>query len=94
MCRMVPCEKIHRCIRYLCLALGVFFFIWALRSQSDLIFDRFLGAGLFFLVFIFYPSLHLNYFIILVGGFAIFIHQLKLYGNVYLGIEFDVYMHL
>lgn len=97
---MISNTKVHQMIRYLCLALGVFFLVWAFfsfsgqSSQSDLIFDKFLGAGIFLLTFLFYPYLHLNYFIILVGGFAIFIHQLKLYGNVYLGIEFDVYMHL
>ena len=94
---MIPPTKIHQLIRSLCLVLGVFFLVWAFLSfgsQSDLIFDKFLGAGLFLLTFLFYPHLHLNYSIISVGGFAIFIHQMKLYGNVYFGIEFDVYMHL
>lgn len=87
----------HSWVRQACLVLGFVFLIWTLTSlhwATDLIFDRLLAAVLFFALFFLYPRLHLNKYSLMAGAFALFIHQLKLYGNVYAGIEFDVYMHL
>ena len=75
----------------------VFFVVWAfiaVFTNPDLIFDRFLSAGMIVILYILYKKLGLRLGVILFGFFALLLHHLKLYGNFYYGIPFDRIMHL
>lgn len=80
-----------------CLLAGMFVFIvlgvLALNREPDFIFDRFLSAGFFLFFFLFYQKMALKWPVLLVGVGALILHHLKLYGNVYFGLEFDMIMH-
>ncbi len=79
------------------LLVGMFVFIvlgvLALDREPDFLFDRFLSAGFFLFFFFFYKRLGLKLPILFIGAAALVLHHLKLYGNVYLGMEFDMIMH-
>lgn len=89
-------NRIHPIVRTACL-LGVFVFcvlgIRDINAAPDVVFDRFLSAGFFLVAFLWYERLTIAWPALLPAAFAIIIHALKLYGNTYLGIEFDMIMH-
>lgn len=71
------------------LVLGVLSF----QKDPDFVFDKFLSAGILLLFFFVAKRLHLTLFEAGVGLFALVLHHLKLYGNSYGGIHFDIIMH-
>ena len=77
---------------------GMFVFlvlgVLALDRDPDFIFDRFLSAGFFLFFFFFYKKMGLRSLVLVIGVFALVLHHLKLYGNVYYGIPFDKIMHV
>src|SRR3989344_7244450 len=79
-------------------AAAIFFFIgWAILSgvsDHDMFFDRLYGAGEVFLVYLFWRKYRFSTLQLGLIGAAILLHQIKLYGNTYFGVEFDTYMHV
>jgi|SRR3989344_4862104 len=79
------------------LLIGMFIFlvlgILSLEMEPDFIFDRFFSAALFLLFFFVYKHLRLRIYQLIIGIIALTLHHLKLYGNVYVGLEFDMIMH-
>ncbi|MCX8146858.1 MAG: hypothetical protein N3D84_00090 [Candidatus Woesearchaeota archaeon] len=88
-------EKIIRAISIAGFSL---FFVWGFITlflgNKELVFDRFYSAAIMLVGYFFYRKLHLKIKSVLFGGFVLFLHHLKLYGNVYFGIiQFDMIMH-
>lgn len=78
--------------------LAVLFFIgWAVlsgTSDRELIFDHLFAAAQVGLLWLFWRKFRFSTPILAVAGLAILLHQLKLYGNTYLELQFDNYMHV
>ena len=94
---MKESKQFHTWARKACLIGSLIFFVWTLTAfnwEKDLIFDRFLAAAILLAVYWLYPKLNLTIPVIATGVFAVVLHQMKLYGTFFFGIEFDVYMHL
>jgi hypothetical protein len=74
-----------------------FFIVWGtytiLTKDVEFIFDRFFGAAVVLFFLLMYKKLHLSAQSIILVLLALGIHNLKLYGNVYLGLPFDRIMH-
>ena len=75
---------------FIFLVLGVLSF----EKDPDFVFDKFLTAAILLVFYFLHRKMHLTLFEASIGAFALILHHLKLYGNVYLGgIEFDLIMH-
>jgi len=73
------------------------YLIWAffsLHLEPDFIFDRVFFALISLFFFFFWKRLHTQWYSLLAGFIALLLHSLKLYGNSYYSIEFDIIMHL
>ncbi len=88
--------RLHHGIRTFCI-LGAFVFTFLgvhdLFLASDLVFDRFMSAGILFAMLLWYRTLHQTVLTLIPALVAVTLHALKLYGNVYAGIPFDMIMH-
>ncbi len=84
-------------IRYFLFAGFIALAAWggiSLGADPDFVFDKFLSAGFFFMMYLLYERFHLNLKLVLPAVFAIGLHQAKLYGEVYFSfIQFDMVMH-
>ncbi len=67
--------------------------VLALGSDPDFVFDKFFGAGICLFFSLFYRKLGMKWYSIVALGIVLLSHNLKLYGNVYYGIQFDMIMH-
>lgn len=97
-CYIIMKKTIHETsIKILSIVVFIFFSVWGIIDiiirNNDYIADRFFIASLALVSYFLYKRLHMNISIMLVGLAAIMLHSLKLYGNTYLGLSFDHYMH-
>jgi hypothetical protein len=95
---MVLKKKVNKDkIIHVTLLAGMFIFLlWGLLSlheDPDFIFDKLLTAVMLLVFYRFYKILHTSVPSLLAAGFALTLHHLKLYGNHYFGLEFDMIMH-
>lgn len=88
--------RLHHIIRTFCI-LGAFVFaVLGVRDMfmtPDIVFDRFVSVVFFIGVFLWYRRLNQNVLTLIPAVFGIVLHGMKLYGNVYFGLEFDMIMH-
>lgn len=59
----------------------------------EYLFDRLFGMVQIVLLWVLWQRFRISLPVLLTAAFAIFLHQLKLYGNTYFGLGFDNYMH-
>ncbi len=86
-----------RVVQWVCF-LGIgFFLLWGIEAvlvhNVQNIFDRFFGAFLIWLAWIWRKELQVTWKTALLGVATLSLHFLKLYGNTYWGIPFDHIMH-
>lgn len=77
--------------------LAVFIFLTILSFSTgdlELIGDKFVAMGMLLVALLWYKSFNLSIPTAIFGAFALVLHHLKLYGNVYLNIPFDRWMHV
>jgi hypothetical protein len=76
--------------------LAVFIFLTILSFSTgnlELIGDKFVAIGMLLMALLWYKSFNLSIPTAIIGAFALILHHLKLYGNVYMGLPFDRWMH-
>ncbi|MDO8642343.1 MAG: hypothetical protein Q7R76_01995 [Candidatus Woesearchaeota archaeon] len=84
-----------RCFLWTCVFTLAAWGVLSFGADPDFVFDKFLSAGFFVLLLVFYERFRLNLKIIIPVVFAIALHQAKLYGAVFFGfIQFDMIMHV
>ncbi len=83
-----------KCFLWACFFALAAWGVASLGADPDFVFDKFLSAGFFVLLLVFYERFRLNLRIIIPAVFAIALHQAKLYTLVFFGfIQFDMIMH-
>lgn len=87
----------YKAINFLILSVFAFFIVWGVYAvvkwDKEFIFDRFFAASITLATFFLYRKMKLSIPTLAVGAFALVLHHIKLYQEVYLGIPFDHYMH-
>lgn len=81
---------------YLFAAAIVFFLLWAAIfgiADRELLFDRLFAAVLVGLLWLFWRKFHFRNAALIATVLALLLHQLKLYGTTFIGLQFDNYMH-
>lgn len=86
--------KHHRWVFIAAIAFFLALAVHALLSgNTEYLFDRVFAAALVGLIWVLWRRFKISDWALGAVGLAIVLHQLKLYGNTYFGIEFDNYMH-
>ncbi len=90
-------SRLHDGIRTFCI-LGAFAFAFIgirdIFATPDIVFDRFMSAAVFIAILLWYRSLSQTVLTLIPTVVAVVLHALKLYGNTYAGIPFDMIMHV
>lgn len=87
----------NKFVKYLIIVLLVIFIILTIHSfgtgNLEYIGDKILAVVALLVILWCYKSFHMNIPLALFAAFVFILHHLKLYGNFYLGIPFDRWIH-